>query len=921
MHLKLSTLLFAIFISFPVCTQVVFEEGTPPSLHNDMRSELAVIEVPALDYEQLDKEDQQDDEAGIPYRFGYVHDVVIDINEEGTWETLANGDRVWRYKIIAPDATSINLNYNLFDIPVGTELYVYGLSYSNGYLGPFTYKNVKENKEFATGLVNDSICIVEVIEPRDKIGQSKIEISGIVHGYRSFDRQARSMIKRFQDAGSCNYDVGCPIAAGWEDQIKSVAMILTSGNNRICTGALINNTNQNCQAYFLTAEHCFSNRNPGDVLNNIFMFNYDSPTPACPGIPSTDGPVNETVQGGTVIAEGVDSDFFLIELTSNPIDFYDVYYSGWNRQNSGVTDTRAIHHPSGDVKKFSEDVNPANPNGNWGGSPAGTHWIVVWDSGTTEGGSSGSPLYDQNKRIIGDLTGGGASCNNPNAPDYYGSVWYSWDQNGNNSANQLQPWLDPSNGGAMFIDGTDCSVPDNYTCDNAELITSCGIHTALAPDQGNGANNGDATNSVWYQFFPNHNGTVTVRSCDQGVNTRLWVYSGSCSSLTLLGSSDDDCQAAPGDNLASEVLSVPVSSGVPIYIEWDDRWSNQGFDFEIICEANYTCATAEVITTCGTYTALPPTQGSGANQGGATHAVWYEFIPNFSGPVDIRSCGAGVNTRLWVYTGTCGNLNLVASSDDDCSASPGDNLASIVSNFSVTAGVPVYLEWDDRWSSQGFDFTIACPNNYTCVTATVLPSCGTYAATPPNQGGGASQAGANNAAWYAYIPTMTGTVNIYSCNGGTNTRLWVYSGNCSNLTLIASSDNDCAASPGDNLASQVSNVPVTAGVPIYFEWDDRWSNLGFNFTLDCGGTPPPCPPDYAGPNALSGIQNTNEDFETDGILQSTQQINADVDYDSGTHIDLLQGFEVFLGQTFNAFIDGCGNLFIDKKDEEVKKKK
>ncbi len=72
-----------------------------------------------------------------------------------------------------------------------------------------------------------------------------------------------------------------------------------------------------------------------------------------------------------------------------------------------------------------------------------------------------------------------------------------------------------------------------------------------------------------------------------------------------------------------------------------------------------------------------------------------------------------------------------------------------------------------------------------------------------------------------------------------------------------------------------------------------------------------CPPSYsqANGNMLTGTQSTVADFETDGIIESDQVIDANVIYDSGTEIELQSGFEVFVGRVFEAFIDGCGNLF------------
>jgi len=79
-----------------------------------------------------------------------------------------------------------------------------------------------------------------------------------------------------------------------------------------------------------------------------------------------------------------------------------------------------------------------------------------------------------------------------------------------------------------------------------------------------------------------------------------------------------------------------------------------------------------------------------------------------------------------------------------------------------------------------------------------------------------------------------------------------------------------------------------------------------------------CPSDYAGMNALSGNQTANDDFETDGIIESSQNVSAPmVDYDSGTYICLKSGFEVQLGTVFRAFIDGCGGAMLTGDEENA----
>ena len=59
------------------------------------------------------------------------------------------------------------------------------------------------------------------------------------------------------------------------------------------------------------------------------------------------------------------------------------------------------------VRSFEDDPTTTTSFGEISVPGAGTHVRVEdWDLGTTEGGSSGSPLFDQNHRVIGQLHGG-----------------------------------------------------------------------------------------------------------------------------------------------------------------------------------------------------------------------------------------------------------------------------------------------------------------------------------------------------------------------------------------------------------------------------------------------------------------------------------------------------------------------------------
>jgi hypothetical protein len=229
--------------------------------------------------------------------------------------------------------------------------------------------------------------------------------------------------------------------------------MLVSGNSGFCSGSLINNTLNNGKPYVLTANHCFSN-----PATWVFRFNWQS---AGCNNPASE-PTFQSLSGGVLRARASASDFCLVEITGGlqggtvPAAFTP-YFNGWD--NSGNTPTSAvgIHHPSGDIKKISFENNPLIST-TFGGSPANSHWgVTSWDEGVTEGGSSGSPLFDQNHRIIGQLHGGASACGAPVLSDEYGKISYSWTPANSDSTNQLKYWLDPTQSNATFVNGYDPS--------------------------------------------------------------------------------------------------------------------------------------------------------------------------------------------------------------------------------------------------------------------------------------------------------------------------------------------------------------------------------------------------------------------------------------------------------------------------------
>jgi V8-like Glu-specific endopeptidase len=449
--------------------------GSPVSFKRQLQADIPAVYQPAIDVASLLVQDSIEEEEGLPFRFGYPFDVHYTTDNSGRWEVLDDGSRVWRLKIVADGAYTINLLYSRYRLPKGAELYVY--SEDRAFvLGAFTERNNKEHGQFATSPTKGDVTIVEYYEPAHAVGQGELVISRVVHGYKDiFSLFAEENGRGYGGSGSCNNNINCPEGDRWRLEQRAVAMVLLSSGTRWCTGAMINNIRQDQTPYFLTANHCL-----GSEPSWIFMFRYESP-----GCSNQNGPTYYTLQGCTKRANYSGSDFALLELSEPPPDSFNISFVGWDRQNTPSTSSTAIHHPSGDIKKISFDYN-AVTSANYLSTSGTTHWRVGnWEDGTTEGGSSGSPLFDQNHRVVGQLHGGYASCYSITA-DWYGKFSTSWN-GGGNAVNRLRDWLDPDATGALQLDAFDpyaegVEIAHTPLADTRDTVNNYSVLCAITSD-------------------------------------------------------------------------------------------------------------------------------------------------------------------------------------------------------------------------------------------------------------------------------------------------------------------------------------------------------------------------------------------------------------------------------------------------------
>ena len=254
----------------------------------------------------------------------------------------------------------------------------------------------------------------------------------------------------------------------------------SGGSSFVCTGTLIANAAVTATPYFLTANHCMSTQAVAGTI--VVYWNYQGAN--CRATSTSGTSLAKTISshnqsGSTLRATHAASDFTLLQLSGNVVAAASPFFAGWDRSGTAPSSAKGIHHPQGHEKRFSGDNNALTVSG-YGGVAGSTHWRVGnWESGTTEGGSSGSGLFNQSKLLVGQLHGGSAACGNT-LSDYYGRLSVSW-TGGGTSATRLSNWLDPASTGAttrsgyrytgFFQNGTDLTIADNATVDSSTTVS------------------------------------------------------------------------------------------------------------------------------------------------------------------------------------------------------------------------------------------------------------------------------------------------------------------------------------------------------------------------------------------------------------------------------------------------------------------
>jgi len=376
---------------------------------------------------------------GLPLEIGVARNVGRSRIDLGSlnWETLADGSRGARFSLTSTHAVALRAGLRLRATGkadaaavtlrfAGSDGRVYaqdGAAFANKDTG------------WSPVVAGDTITVEIVLAPGQRADAFALDVPQLSHLDVDPGASSRDLAKATGVGASqaCEQDIVCRVnpSAGFLAASKAVArMVYTSGGGSyLCSGTLLNNSNTPKRQLFWTAAHCISTQTVADTLQTYWFFD----ATACNN--DTANPSAVTLSGGAYLRHAdTTRDTSLLELKSAPPA--GAFYAAWN--SSALASTGAsiegIHHPAGDLKKYSLG-SVTNLSAALDGRSPLTE--VKWSAGVTEGGSSGSGLFtvagNGDYQLRGGLYGGYSACKKkgslgPNKPDAYSrldGVWSS----------------------------------------------------------------------------------------------------------------------------------------------------------------------------------------------------------------------------------------------------------------------------------------------------------------------------------------------------------------------------------------------------------------------------------------------------------------------------------------------------------------
>lgn len=397
----------------------------------------AVIRLAAPDpakIEALKESNRWSGKAGRGRRIGFQRQISVDLDiapisaQSGNWQSVEGG-QLLRIDVSSPGAVGLRVELRISDDFEGELRFSPSVVPESPY-GSYRREDWLGQKTYWSPLTVGETATVELFVPSAITSPAwRVELLSVSH-LVALPTQRFEGGNIFRDTGLCEVNIACATSPDVLQAARAVAVMSfideIDKSSYVCTGSLIRDKAGSEIPYFYSSHHCIYSQAIADTLNTFWNLQNSKCTSFDPYSAR-----KVLTRGALYLDSEPDNDHALLLLkdalpaTATQLD--------WDLADleSGAQ-MATIHHPGSDVKKISLGFVDTPPDGsvvmaedNGGTITHSNVWKVMWTSGVTEPGSSGSALLTcdgSSCKMRGGLIGGSSECKVDNGPDYFSKL-------------------------------------------------------------------------------------------------------------------------------------------------------------------------------------------------------------------------------------------------------------------------------------------------------------------------------------------------------------------------------------------------------------------------------------------------------------------------------------------------------------------
>lgn len=370
------------------------------------------------------------------------------------WERVGPS-RIAKLRVHSPGAQALRVGLRIGSTRQPWELRVTGSADETKALGPLRLGGPLGKADVHwTPLTEGEAQVIEIVSPAS-LPEPRVEVASVSHLVAG---PKDGFGKRVIDIGSsepCNIDIKCvpsPTQALLDAANSTVQLLITrpGGGSALCSGTILNDTQPGTQIpYIYTANHCLEADSPPyhpaammqEIASSISTFFFFDAV-ACNSFATPN--YVQKFGGATYLSSDLAQDFMFLRMNDWAPD--GAYLAGWDANPFTFTNTPIVvlHHPYGDLKKYTAGVMSGGPDTlDFPRSAPTGYWRTSYNRGITEFGSSGGGLFTlaSGQYVLrGSLsTGNIFQCGSRLSSGYY--VGNDWFTRFDVAFPRIQPWL------------------------------------------------------------------------------------------------------------------------------------------------------------------------------------------------------------------------------------------------------------------------------------------------------------------------------------------------------------------------------------------------------------------------------------------------------------------------------------------------